>query len=180
MIYLFLATGFEDIEAIAPVDILRRAGQRVETVSITGERVVTTAHGVGVVADRLIEDINFDDAELLILPGGMPGASNLDACEALRQGILRHHAAGRPLAAICAAPSIFAQLGLLNGKKASVHPSFETKMTGCVVTHKSVTVDGNLTTGQALGAAIPFALELARQLEGEEAAARVAKAICRQ
>ena len=83
MIYLFLATGFEDIEALAPVDILRRAGLRVETVSITGERVVTSAHGVGVAADRLLNEIHFEDAELLILPGGMPGASNLDACEPL-------------------------------------------------------------------------------------------------
>ena len=106
MIYLFLATGFEDIEALAPVDILRRAGLRVETVSITGERVVTSAHGVGVAADRLLSEIHFEDAELLILPGGMPGASNLDACEPLRQGILRHHAAGRRLAAICAAPLV--------------------------------------------------------------------------
>ena len=110
MIYVFLATGFEDIEALAPVDILRRAGLQVETVSITGEEIVTSAHGVGVVADTLIEAVDFEDAEMIVLPGGMPGASNLDACEVLRQGILSHCKAGKPLAAICAAPLVAAAM----------------------------------------------------------------------
>ena len=104
MIYLFLATGFEDIEALAPLDIIRRAGLEVTTVSITDEKTVFSAHGVGVVADVLLKDTELSDAEMLVLPGGLPGSTNLDACEPLRQAILSHHAQGKPLAAICAAP----------------------------------------------------------------------------
>ncbi|MBQ7683558.1 MAG: DJ-1/PfpI family protein, partial [Bacteroidaceae bacterium] len=90
MIFVFLAEGFEDIEALAPIDIMRRAGLPVETVSITDERVVTSAHGVGFVADRLLPEIDFEEADLLFLPGGLPGATNLDACQPLREGLLAH------------------------------------------------------------------------------------------
>lgn len=166
MIYLFLATGFEDIEAIAPVDILRRAGQCVETVSITGDRVVTSAHGVGFVADRLLEDIHFEDAELLILPGGMPGASNLDACEPLRQGILRHHAAGRRLAAICAAPLVYGHLGLLDGVRATCYPGFEGELHGAVCTSALVEQDGQFITAKGPGAAMEFGYRLASLFVG--------------
>ena len=97
MIYVFLATGFEDIEALAPVDIMRRAGLAVETVSITGELVVMSAHGVGIMADTYIEDIDFDDADMIVLPGGLPGATNLDACASLRKGIMKLYEEGKPL-----------------------------------------------------------------------------------
>ena len=167
MIYLFLATGFEDIEALSPVDILRRAGLRVETVSITGERVVTSAHGVGVAADRLLSEIHFEDAELLILPGGMPGASNLDACEPLRQGILRHHAAGRRLAAICAAPLVYGHLGLLDGVRATCYPGFESELHGAVCTSALVEQDGQFITAKGPGAAMEFGYTLAALYVGE-------------
>ena len=100
MIYVFLATGLEDIEAIAPVEIIRRAGLKVQTVSITGERIVKSAHGVGIMADLLLEDADFSKAEMLVLPGGLPGSTNLDACQPLTQAIKQHFEAGRAIAAI--------------------------------------------------------------------------------
>ena len=105
MIYVFLATGFEDIEALAPVDIMRRASLQVKTVSITNEQIVASAHGVGIVADMLLSEVDFEQAKMLVLPGGMPGAANLDACEQLTQAIDNHSKAGGAIAAICAAPA---------------------------------------------------------------------------
>ena len=119
MIYVFLATGFEDIEAIAPVDIIRRAGLKVQTVSITGERIVTSAHGGGIVADLLLSEVDYSKAEMLVLPGGLPGSTNLDACKLLTDAIKRHYEAGGAIAAICAAPLVFGHLGLLKGRRAT-------------------------------------------------------------
>ena len=176
---VFMADGLEECEGLLVVDILRRAGTEVITASINGTAQVLSSHGIRFSADVTAEEPDYESADLLILPGGARGTENLAASEFVKAKCLAF-AGSKKLAAICAAPSIFAQLGLLNGRKASVHPSFEAKMNGCEVTHQPVTVDGNITTGRALGAAIPFALELARQLEGEEAAARVAEAICWQ
>lgn len=156
MIYTFLANGFEDIEALAPVDIMRRAGLQVETVSITDDIVVTSAHGVGVVADKTLAEIDFDDAELMFLPGGMPGATNLDACQELREGLKEHFEAGRPIAAICAAPLVLGHLGLLEGKKATCYPGFESELHGAQYTSALVEEDGQFITGKGPGAA--FAL----------------------
>ena len=153
MIYVFLATGFEDIEAIAPVDIMRRAGLEVQTVSITSERTVTSAHGVGIVADILFQDVDFQKAEMLVLPGGMPGATNLDACKPLTEAIVRHHKAGGPIAAICAAPLVFGHLGVLEGKQATCYPGFETELRGADYTAAIVQQDGNIITGKGPGAA---------------------------
>ena len=174
MIYTFLATGFEDIEALAPVDIMRRAGLQVETVSITGERIVVSAHGVGVVADCLLSEIDFQDAELLFLPGGLPGATNLDACEPLREGLRRHYDAGRLIAAICAAPLVLGHLGLLDGVKATCYPGFEGQLEGAVVTGAMAEQDGNVITGKGPAAAAEFALKIAALLVGQEKADEVA------
>ena len=176
---VFMADGLEECEGLLVVDILRRAGTEVTTASINGTTQVFSSHGIRFFTDVTAEEADYESADILIFPGGVKGTENLAASEFVRAKCLAF-AGSKKLAAICAAPSIFAQLGLLNGKKASIHPSFEAKMTGCEVTHEPVTVNGNITTGQALGTAIPFALELARQLEGEESAARVAKAICWQ
>ncbi|MCR4921337.1 MAG: DJ-1/PfpI family protein [Bacteroidaceae bacterium] len=161
MIYVFLAEGFEDIEAIAPVDIMRRAGLPVETVSVTGNRVVTSAHGVGFVADRLFEEVSIEDAELLVLPGGMPGATNLYACEPLRRAILTHHAAGRMLAAICAAPLVYGRMGLLRGVNATCYPGFESELQGATCTGALVEQDGQFVTAKGPGAAMEFGYALA-------------------
>ena len=161
---VFIADGLEECEGLLVVDILRRAGTEVTTASINGTKQVVSSHGITLFTDALAEEVDYDHADIVILPGGLRGTENLSVSSFVRSRCLEF-AAGKKIAAICAAPSIFASLGLLKGKKATVHPL-------------PVTVDGNITTGQALGAAIPFALELARQLEGEETAEKVAKAIC--
>lgn len=169
MIYVFLAAGFEDIEALAPIDILRRAELLVTTVSITEDPLVTSAHGVGVVADACIADIDFGAADMLVLPGGLPGATNLDACEPLRQGILAHYEAGKPLAAICAAPLVFGHLGILEGRHATCYPGFETHLTGATYTAALVEKDGQFITGKGPAAAMEFGYALAAYFVGDEA-----------
>ena len=124
-VYEFLATGFEELEALAPVDILRRGGMDVTTVSVIGSLFVESSHGVTIKADRLLEDVDLDDADLLLLPGGMPGSKNLNAHEGVRQALLDHAAKGRLIGAICAAPMVLGSLGLLQGKRATCSPGFE-------------------------------------------------------
>ncbi|MBR1787750.1 MAG: DJ-1/PfpI family protein [Bacteroidaceae bacterium] len=170
MIYTFLATGFEDIEALAPIDIMRRAGLPVETVSITDERIVTSAHGVGVVADRTLAEIDFADAELLFLPGGLPGATNLDACAPLREGLMAHHKAGRPIAAICAAPLVLGHLGLLDGMKSTCYPGFETELGEARYTAALVEQDGQFITGKGPGAAFALGYALVERLKDKQTA----------
>lgn len=172
MIYIFLAPGFEDIEMIAPLDIMRRAGLQVQTVSITGENIVYSAHQVGFVADVLLQDIDFAEAELLVLPGGLPGATNLDACEPLRQGIMAHYNAGRLLAAICAAPLVYGHLGILDGIRATCYPGFETELTGAHYTAQPVEQDGQFITAFGPGAAMAFGYALTERMgKAAEAAA---------
>jgi 4-methyl-5(b-hydroxyethyl)-thiazole monophosphate biosynthesis len=170
MIYTFLAEGFEDIEALAPVDIMRRAGLQVETVSITEEIVVTSAHGVGIVADRTLAEIDFDDAELMFLPGGLPGATNLDACQDLREGLMQHFKAGRPIAAICAAPLVLGHLGILEGKKATCYPGFDTELKGAQYTAALVEQDGQFITGKGPGAAFALGYALVERLKDKQTA----------
>lgn len=170
MIYTFLADGFEDIEALAPVDIMRRAGLQVETVSITDEIVVNTAHGVGIVADKTLAEIDFDDAELLFLPGGLPGATNLDACQPLREGLMQHYEARRLIAAICAAPLVLGHLGLLEGKRATCYPGFETELKGATYTASLVEQDGLFITGKGPGAAMELGYVLVELLKDKQTA----------
>lgn len=169
MIYVFLATGFEDIEALAPVDILRRANLPVKTVSISNELMVYSVHGVGVLADMLLEDVNFEQADMLVLPGGMPGSLNLDKCEPLRCAILNHYRAGKKLAAICAAPMVYGHLGLLKGLCATCYPGMESHLEGASYTGAIVEEDGQFITGKGPGAAFEFGYKLASFFLGEEA-----------
>lgn len=171
MIYLFLATGFEDIEALAPLDIMRRAGLEVTTVSITGERTVVSAHGVGVVADALLEETDPAGAEMIVLPGGLPGSTNLDACEPLRLAILAHHSQGKPLAAICAAPMVYGHLGILDGVRATCYPGVESHLQGAIYTGDIVTCDGQFITGRGPAAAMAFGYAIAEHFLGKEAVA---------
>ena len=145
--YVFLAEGFEEIEALAPVDVMRRAGLSVTTVSVSDSLVVKGAHGISVVADALFEALDYADAALFFLPGGLPGATNLEAHEPLRK-LLIANAAQRDvvLSAICAAPLVLGGLGLLDGKQATCYPGFEDTMKGAVYTAALVTVDGNVFT----------------------------------
>ena len=177
MIYVFLATGFEDIEALAPVDIMRRAGLAVETVSITGELVVMSAHGVGIMADTYIEDIDFDDADIIVLPGGLPGATNLDACASLRKGIMKLYEEGKPLAAICAAPSILGHRGLLKGHKALCYAGFESQLEGAEIAYGTVCLSGNFLTSRGPGTAIDFSLKIVEILKSRDISEALASSL---
>jgi 4-methyl-5(b-hydroxyethyl)-thiazole monophosphate biosynthesis len=176
-VYVFLANGFEDVEALIPVDVLRRGGVEVTTVSIVdGSQIVETAHNVQIVADAMIEDCNFSDADLLFLPGGMPGATNLYEHQGVRQAVLAQAKAGKKVAAICAAPAVvLAQLGVLDGKHATCYPGFEKLLTKAEYTADLVTVDGNITTAEGPAAAFPFAYELLAQLVSKEVSDQIAE-----
>ena len=167
-IYVFLAEGFEEIEALTPIDVLRRAGMNVETVSVMNEREVIGAHGVPVVADILFEEVNESDAEMLVFPGGMPGASNLDEHEGLNDLIHLFASEGRALAAICAAPMILGKRGLLDGRRATCYPGFESFLEGADYTGALVESDANIITGKGPGAAMDFAFAIVAKYCGRE------------
>ena len=175
-VYVFLADGFEDIEALIPVDVLRRGGVEVVTVSINDDMpIATSAHGVPVMADAMIADCDFSDADLLLLPGGMPGAQNLYDNKTVCRAVVDQLAEGRRVAAICAAPAVvLGQLGLLDGKRATCYPGFEQLLDGAKYTAALCTVDGQITTGEGPAAALPFAYELLSQLMGEKVSHEVA------
>jgi len=176
-VYVFLAYGFEDIEALIPVDVLRRGGVEVVTVStVEDSQIATSAHGVQVVADARMDECTFDDADLLLLPGGMPGASNLYECNAVRQAVLNQHRQQKRIAAICAAPAVvLAQTGVLDGRRATCYPGFEQLLTKAEYTADLVTVDGHVTTAEGPAAALPFAYELLSQLVDAETSRQVAE-----
>ena len=165
-IFVFLAEGFEEIEALTPVDVLRRAGLSVQTVSVMDEQVVAGAHGVPVLADKMFAEINPEDAEMILLPGGLPGATNLDSHEGLSRLILDFAEADKPLAAICAAPLVLGNRGLLQGKKATCYPGFETYLQGAEYTAALVEKDGNIITGKGPGAAMEFAFAIVEKYCG--------------
>lgn len=173
-VYVFLADGFEDIEALAPIDILRRGGVEVVTVGIMGTNEVISAHGVTVLADVPFEFAgDFSDADILMLPGGMPGAANLNEHAGVKDALMRQNAAGKRIGAICAAPMVLGGLGLLRGKQATCYPGFEQYLEGAEYTADLCTVDGNITTGEGPAAAFPYGYELLRQLKGEEIVAEL-------
>lgn len=167
-VYVFLADGFEEIEALATVDILRRSGVQVTTVSIHSTEVVTGAHGVTVVADCVFGAHSYAEADMLVLPGGMPGAANLDAHEGVCAALKAHAEAGKWLGAICAAPMVFGHLGLLVGKKATCYPGFESHLEGAEYTTGSSEADGNIITGKGPAAVFSFAYALAEALVGKK------------
>lgn len=177
MIYVFLAEGFEEIEALTPVDVLRRAGCAVQTVGIGG-RVVHGAHGIAVQADITDHEVQFDDIEMVILPGGMPGALNLERSPVVQRALELCLARGKYLAAICAAPFILGHKGILSGKKATCYPGFEKELEGAQVTGAQTEVDGCIITGRGPGAAMAFALTLVKILLNQEKADELAAAMC--
>lgn len=176
-ISVFLADGFEEIEGLTVVDILRRAGLRVDTVSITGERIIRGSHQIDVQADCLFEEIDFSETDMLVLPGGMPGTRNLMNHKGLQELLRAYHEKGRYIAAICAAPSVFGRLGFLKGRRACCYPSFEEKLEGAEVVQEPVSVDGHIITSRGMGTAIPFALKLTALLCGEEKADEISRSI---
>ncbi|MBR4047402.1 MAG: DJ-1/PfpI family protein [Bacteroides sp.] len=167
-VYVFFADGFEEIEAMAPVDILRRAGMQVVMVSVTDDEIVKGAHGVSMFCDKNIVNCDFSDAGLLLLPGGMPGAASLGESEMLCKALLKQVEAGKPVAAICAAPMVLGKLGILKGKKATCYPGYEAYLEGAEYTARLVEQDGNIVTGKSPGASIPFAMTLVEMLVSKE------------
>lgn len=174
MIYVFLADGFEEIEALAPVDLLRRAGCDVTTVGVTGS-VVTGSHGVSVRADA--DEALLSDAEMIILPGGQPGADNLRASKAVTDAVMYCYENGWHIAAICAAPYILGELGMLNGVRAVCFPGYEDRLSGAVLSPNPVVTDGRITTARSAGHAVDFGLELVRVLKGDEASEKLRSTI---
>ena len=169
-VYEFLADGFEEIEGLAPVDILRRGGVDIKTVSITGNDFVETSHGVTIKADLKFEDIrNFDDADMMLLPGGMPGSTNLNNHDLLKKALLEQNNKGKRIGAICAAPMVLGGLGLLNGKKATCSPGFQKYMTGADYTAELFQIDGNIITGEGPAATLPYAYKILSFFIGDKA-----------
>ena len=173
MVYIFLATGFEEVEAIAPIDVLRRAGIDVQLISVTGEKVVKGSHGIEVITDSLFEQTDFSDGELLILPGGMPGTLNLEAHADLAELLRFYFQEGKMLAAIYAAPMVLGKLGLLNGQKATCYPSFEEYLLGAEFSEERVVVSNNVITSRGAGTAMEFGLALVEKLKGAEEAKKL-------
>ena len=170
--YVLLADGFEEIEALCPVDLLRRAGCRVETVAVANRNPVIGAHGITVMADRLADGIeaSFD---LVLLPGGMPGSKNLDQSHLVDALLKVATESDAVIAAICAAPFVLGKRGLLAGKKATCYPGFEKDLQGAEVVDCGVVVDGNIVTASDMGLAEEFGLALVEKLCGKEAAETV-------
>ncbi len=177
MVYMFLADGFEEVEALCPLDVLRRAGVEVTTVGV-GKDMIRGAHGICVLAD--IPDVMYRDPspEMIILPGGMPGAANLDACKTVDAALKAASRKGAYMAAICAAPFVLGKRGLLEGKRAVCYPGFEDELAGAEI-EKTATVvrDGNVVTAKGMGAAFEFGLELVRCLCDDETAERIRAAV---
>ena len=173
---ILLADGVEECEALLVVDILRRAKIEVTTASIMGRQDIHSSHGICFSADTLAEQVDFAAADLLVLPGGLPGTTHLSENALVKKQCLAF-AKDKWLAAICAAPSVLAALGLLDGKPATCHPAFESMMGNASLTHQSVAVAGNIITGQGLGAGIPFALALVKALIDAHTANEIARSI---
>ncbi len=171
MIYVFLAKGFEELEALAPVDVLRRAGVKVKTVGVTGKRV-SGSHDISVNCDITVDEATFDELEGIILPGGMPGTVNLENDETVNKFIDYAAKNGKLIGAICAAPSILGHKGLLQGKNATCYKGFEKDLTGAHILDRAAVRDGNIVTGWGAGGAMDFALLYLETLTGTDIIAK--------
>lgn len=175
-IYVFISDGNEETEIAAPADLLRRAGNDVTLVSNTGNKLTKCANGLMICADRLIEDADYLDGDVYMVPGGLPGAEYLGADKRVTDLLLHAFNNGKHVGAICASPAvILAKLGILKGRKATCYPGCEAALIdgSAVVTDEAAVTDGNVTTGKGPGAAIAYGLELVRVINGEETAAQL-------
>jgi len=176
MVYVLLGTGFEETEAIAPVDLLRRAGISVQTVGLNC-KIIYGSHRIGVEADITVEEIDLTAMDMLVLPGGLGGVASIKACQQAMDAIRFAYENGKWLAAICAGPTILAGLGILTGKTAVCYPGCEEEMPGATISDRAAIRDGNIITGTSAGCAIPFGLALIEALKGKQEAQRIAKQI---
>lgn len=174
---VFFGTGFEEIEALTVVDILRRASVQVFCVSIDNAKQVTGAHNITVAMGMGIDEVDFDSLDMIVCPGGMPGTKNLEACKKLTEQIQQFYNQNKLIGAICAAPSIFGHMGLLQEKKACIYPGMEEELLGAEVVYDEVTQVGNVITSRGMGTAIPFALAITANLVDQETADSLAKKI---
>lgn len=177
MIYVFLAEGFEEIEAVSVLDILRRADLEVKAVSLTNTRNVTGAHGISITADSAFRRQDVEAADMIVLPGGMPGAKHLANHEGLRKCLEAHRQQGKPVAAICAAPMVLGKHGLLEGKQATCYPGFEEMLYGATIKTDKVVVDGNVITGRGPAVAPEFALAIVSHFVGKDKADAIRSAM---
>lgn len=176
-VIIFIAPGLEECEALVPADLLRRAGAEVTLAAVGGDRTVAGSHQIAIETDMPAEEADLAGYDALFLPGGLPGTYNLRDSKLVEDAVLSFNREGKIISAICAAPSIFGGLGLLEGKNATSHPGFADKLAGANVTGHLVDVDGNIVTGRGLGAAIPFGLKLCELLVSREKAEEIAEAI---
>lgn len=176
-IAVFFANGYEEIEALTVVDLTRRAGIETWMVSITEEKAVTGSHSITVSMDKTLEEVDFEQVDMIVLPGGMPGTLNLEACEPLMEKVKEFDKTGKYISAICAAPTVFGHLGLLNGKKACCYPGMEDGLVGAEVTYESTAMAGHILTSRGMGTAIDFGLQIIARFQGQDAADDMAKKI---
>lgn len=175
--YIFLADGFEEVEGLTVVDLLRRAGIDTIMVSITEKNSITGAHNIQIIADCIFEYTDFREGDAVILPGGMPGTTHLMNHEGLRSLLKSYDEKGKLVAAICAAPTVLGAAGLLKGKKATCYPGMENKLVDAEFVEERVVQDGNIITSRGVGTAIPFALSLISVLINNETAEKLKKSI---
>ncbi len=168
-----LAEGFEEIEAVSIIDVLRRADIDTTIVSITGKKELKGAHGITVYADEIFENTDYEKIELIVLPGGMPGSKNLNEHEGLKSKIKEFADKNKKLAAICAAPMVYGNMGLLKGKKAVCYPGIEKYLNGAEILNEEVVYDGNIITGRGPGAALKFSLKIVEIMKGREIAEKL-------
>ena len=176
MIYMFLGTGFEETEAIAPLDLLRRAGLEIQTVGLNG-KVIYGGHGIGVEADITIDQLDLNQLEMVILPGGLGGVASIRGCKAAMDAIRYAYEKDKYTAAICAGPTVLADLGIVDGKKATCYPGCEDRMGSAIMVEAAAVTDGKLITGTSAGCAVPFGLALIAALKGQAEADRIAAQI---
>ncbi|MCL1983394.1 MAG: DJ-1/PfpI family protein [Clostridiales bacterium] len=177
MVYVHFAEGFEEIEAVTVVDVLRRGGIETEMVSIMEGRSVGGSHGIHVEADLLFEEADYENCEMIVLPGGANGTANLAAHEGLASVVKGFAENGKYLAAICAAPMVLGKLGILDGREATIYPGMEEHLAGARASADSVVVDGNIITSRGAGTALEFALALVGILKGAQEKARLAESM---
>lgn len=176
MVYIILGNGFEEAEAIIPCDLMRRAGIEVRLAGI-GRKEITGGHGITVISDCIAEQTDFSDAEMLVLPGGLGGVASIRGCEKVLDAVSKQYAAGRYVAAICAAPTILAQLGITDGKKATCYPGCEKNMGKAVTKAAPAVSDGTVITGRAAGTAFDFGLLLIEKLRDKQTAKKIADSV---
>jgi 4-methyl-5(b-hydroxyethyl)-thiazole monophosphate biosynthesis len=182
-VFIFLAEGFEETEAVSTMDVLLRGGLDTIAVSISGKKEVKGAHGISVIANQLFTETDFSEGSMLVLPGGMPGAANLNAHAGLKSLLKQYVDEGKYVAAICAAPLVLGGLGLLQGKCATVYPGYENTLQGAIVENSSTVVenpvvkDGNILTCPGPSYALHFGLAIVDELQGGDKALEIAKAL---